>query len=805
MINRRFIKINSIVTLIAFVLSLFASSIPMAKAAEGDGAINASAITGNWNVKTPKGEFQTQATGGYEKWADGKQRFVLRDTLGHLVSWGEAKIEKLTGSDFKVSVKDSEGTFETTKMLNTPETASQVSAAPTDAAAAPVAPKTTLGQKLSALKTKVTTPIEGGGKDSASWEKGYNFGKDTPGNLVSKIKGIFHKNTTTTPAASSSANTASAAATTDTAAAPAAPQSSQAAAKTSLGEKLSALKTKVTTPIEGGGKDSASWEKGYNFGKDAPTKVVNKVTGIFKKDASANTAAATETSPTAAATETAAPAIQKSVSSSANTSATAPTETATTTAAPKTSIGEKLSALKTKVTTPIEGGGKDSSAWEKGYSFGKDAPTKVVDKVTGIFKKDASANTAAATETSPTAAATETAASAKPAVEAAAAPAAGDASAAPKSTLGQKLSALKEKVTTPVEGGGKGSEAWEKGYKFGKETPEKVVDKVKGVFKKDDASAAAPKEDVAASASKEKTPSQKLSDTKDAKVEFNEKTGQFEKAPVAPKVPSKLSTALGAGKDSLKSSFSVRNIAMSAGLTVGFKIFEQIKSGQPVSIGKAVGYLATGEFAGSFVGSSLGSAAGSVVGSLVGSSIPVVGPIIGAFMPAIFGAFGGSLGAQMGNDLSAGQMPSFRKAIASIDKVAVLGQAVGSTVGAAIGSMLLPGIGSIVGGIVGGMIGNLIVNKIRGRVEPSTVSSVNVATHQVIFNEQLPPPPASQPTATSSIGGGSASGDLYGSMVAAYKQYSQLLAEGKGETAEGQQSLSQYKQLYTQYANSIQK
>ncbi|HOD41263.1 MAG TPA: glycine zipper domain-containing protein, partial [Candidatus Wallbacteria bacterium] len=469
-------------------------------------------------------------------------------------------------------------------------------------------------------------------------------------------------------------------------------------------------------------------------------------------------------------------------------------------------------------------GGKGSAAWEKGYNFGKDTPTNAVNKVKGLFTKNQAASgstpSAAAGPDAPAPAASQASASAPasttasgpnapaPAASAqtaqnAAAPAA-TADVAPKATLGQKLSALKDKVTTPIEGGGKGSSAWEKGYKFGKETPENAVNKVKGLFKKTPKTAAEPA--ATETAAKEQTPSQKMADQKNAKVEFNEETGQFEKAPVVA-APSKLSTALSAGKDSLKSSFSVKNLGISAGLTVGFKIFEQVKNGEKISIGKAVGHLATGEFAGSFVGSGLGSAAGTVVGSLLGSTIPVVGPVLGALMPAIFGQVGGHLGASMGNDLASGQKPSFKKAIASIDKVAVLGQAVGSTVGAAIGSMLLPGIGSMIGGLVGGMIGNVIVNKIRNRAKSNYhVSSVNAQGGQVIYSEQLAPPPA-QPVlsnmGTSASGTGDAQG-MYDRMINAYKRYSQLLSEGKGETPDCQQALSEYKQLYTNYAGTVQ-
>jgi len=173
-------------------------------------------------------------------------------------------------------------------------------------------------------------------------------------------------------------------------------------------------------------------------------------------------------------------------------------------------------------------------------------------------------------------------------------------------------------------------------------------------------------------------------------------------------------------------------------------------------------------------------------------------------MPAVFGQIGGQLGSQLGNDLSSGQKFSFKKAWASIDKVAVLGQAIGSTVGAAIGSMICPGLGTMIGGLVGGMVGNLIVNKIRNRTNKNTVTSVNAINNQVIFGEQVAPPPAAVAVSTTtSVSGTGDAQNLYNQMIASYKNYSQLLSEGKGDSTECQEALSQYKQLYTQYAATV--
>ncbi|HNY12111.1 MAG TPA: hypothetical protein PKK26_11025, partial [Candidatus Wallbacteria bacterium] len=298
MMNRKLIKLNSIITLVAFVLSVFAANISM-MVTPASAETAASVTEGTWNVKTPKGEFQAKGTGGYETWADGQQKFVVRDTLGHLLSWGEAKIENATGGAVKVTVKDPEGLFEAVKVAAEPITskveaavtsvtskapaATTATAAPavmesqsaapavennstatvmdSQAAAAPVAVKTTLGQKLSALKTKVTTPIEGGGKGSTAWDNGYKVGSEGPANLVNKVKSIFHKDTTASTSATTSTTSAPAASSSTSSSTQTSPASgtgttstaAPVAAKTTIGEKLSALKTKVTTPIEGGG------------------------------------------------------------------------------------------------------------------------------------------------------------------------------------------------------------------------------------------------------------------------------------------------------------------------------------------------------------------------------------------------------------------------------------------------------------------------------------------------------------------------------------------------------------------------
>ncbi|MEZ7890698.1 MAG: hypothetical protein QMC67_03025, partial [Candidatus Wallbacteria bacterium] len=158
MMNKKFIKLNCVITLCAFVFSLFSANLAFVAPVYAD---EQTAVSGVWDVKTPKGEFQAEGTGSHETWADGKQRFVVRDVLGHILSWGEAKLDKLTDGNVKVTVKDAEGTFETTKLMNTnanqaPAVQANVAEAPAAASeAATTSAKPTIMEKLGNLKEKV--------------------------------------------------------------------------------------------------------------------------------------------------------------------------------------------------------------------------------------------------------------------------------------------------------------------------------------------------------------------------------------------------------------------------------------------------------------------------------------------------------------------------------------------------------------------------------------------------------------------------------------------------------------------------
>jgi len=176
---------------------------------------------------------------------------------------------------------------------------------------------------------------------------------------------------------------------------------------------------------------------------------------------------------------------------------------------------------------------------------------------------------------------------------------------------------------------------------------------------------------------------------------------------------------------------------------------------------------------------------------------------------------GGAIGGQMGNDIAAGNKPSFKKAWAAIDKADLAGRAIGSTIGATLGSMLLPGIGSMIGGIVGNFIGGKVVELIRGKKSTNEQTSIRVTgtgatinvTPQASTGDVEQTTDKNNTTVTGNtdvVADKNSSGtdnvkQLQEKMKAAYQKYAQLLAEGKGESAEGQQALQEYKQAFNEY------
>jgi hypothetical protein len=273
---------------------------------------------------------------------------------------------------------------------------------------------------------------------------------------------------------------------------------------------------------------------------------------------------------------------------------------------------------------------------------------------------------------------------------------------------------------------------------------------------------------------------------------------------------SPLRASLLSGGSALKSAFSPGKIGMSAASTVGMKLFEQVKNGEKIDVGKAAGHLATGKFIGSFVGSGIGSAVGNMAGTLLATSIPVAGPILGAFMPALFSMTGGALAGQMGSDVDKDIMPSFKRAWAAIDKVDLAARAAGTTIGSVIGSLLLPGIGTAIGSFVGGFIASKLVSLIRKKTDPAGEGKTNNKVDNIRFGVDPDGPIVNIiPEADAALylkydavdlKLGERAKELKDRIVACYRRYVQLLSNGFSYTSNECQSVfNEYNKSVNEY------
>jgi len=210
--------------------------------------------------------------------------------------------------------------------------------------------------------------------------------------------------------------------------------------------------------------------------------------------------------------------------------------------------------------------------------------------------------------------------------------------------------------------------------------------------------------------------------------------------------------ALGVGleraTDSIKQSFSVKNVAMTAGTSIAINLANQVFSGEKVSVKKAFQAVASMQFVGSVVGSSLGAAAGQAIAPLIQAfvPIPIVGALAGTLLPTLISIAGG----QFGGNLGAGS--TFKEALKALDPVAIAGQGVGSTIGAMLGAMIpIPILGPMLGGIIGGMLGEKLfvgIAKLFGRDKtkarpspaPATLPAAARPDASVQAADSLPPP-----------------------------------------------------------------
>jgi hypothetical protein len=171
--------------------------------------------------------------------------------------------------------------------------------------------------------------------------------------------------------------------------------------------------------------------------------------------------------------------------------------------------------------------------------------------------------------------------------------------------------------------------------------------------------------------------------------------------------------ALGKGVDkavsSIKESFSVKNVAITAGTAIATNLVQQMFSGEKVSFKKAFSAVASLQFVGNVVGSTMGSAAGHVVAPLIQAFVPI--PVVGALAGALLPTLGAIAGGQLGGNLGAGV--ALKQALKNLDPVAITGQAIGSTLGAMLGAMIpIPVLGPMIGGMLGGILGEKIFSGI---------------------------------------------------------------------------------------------
>ena len=185
------------------------------------------------------------------------------------------------------------------------------------------------------------------------------------------------------------------------------------------------------------------------------------------------------------------------------------------------------------------------------------------------------------------------------------------------------------------------------------------------------------------------------------------------------KTKSALDTGVQNAGNSLKNSFSVKNIAVTAGTSIAINLASQLMNGQKVSIKEAAKAVASMQFVGNFVGSSLGAAAGQVVVPLVKTFVPgIVGTLAGALIPTVTSLAGGNIGSSLGSG------KTLKESLKSLDWVAISGQAIGSTLGSMLGSLIpIPVIGTMLGGIVGGIVGEKLFTAVRNLFKKKTTTS----------------------------------------------------------------------------------
>lgn len=197
--------------------------------------------------------------------------------------------------------------------------------------------------------------------------------------------------------------------------------------------------------------------------------------------------------------------------------------------------------------------------------------------------------------------------------------------------------------------------------------------------------------------------------------------------------------------NSLKNSFSARNVAITAGTSIAINLASQLMNGEKVSLNSALKAVTSMQFVGNFVGSSLGAAAGQVVVPLIRTFVPgIAGTLAGALIPSLTSLVGGNIGSNLGSGLT------FKESLKSMDMVAISGQAIGSTLGAMLGSLIpIPVIGTMLGGIIGGIVGEKLFTAVRNLFKKKNTDS------KFITSASIAKPKYYEPTTKVAYSGGS--------------------------------------------------
>lgn len=255
-------------------------------------------------------------------------------------------------------------------------------------------------------------------------------------------------------------------------------------------------------------------------------------------------------------------------------------------------------------------------------------------------------------------------------------------------------------------------------------------------------------------------------------------------------------------KTSLKSSFSLSNLALTTTVAVGTNLALDFIRGEKPSLSKAVRMVASLEFAGSVVGSALGAAGGQFVGTLVRTFIPgPIGALVGAVVPVMMGSAGSQMGSSLASDIKRGRFDIIN-AWKKIDKVELVGSSIGSTIGMAVLSPI-PIIGPIIGGIVGGVIGGKISKWIENLVKHRNLNNFSIINRGKTFTP--PTPVANTPTGIT-FGEGRGLGIFNGGTVntGLIPVSDAIKADVSASAAELQQLERKYYEIYLRYNREVQ-